>query len=65
MNQYERGKQEPDFSLVERVAQVLEVPECYFYCGDDRLAEIMLHYAVMSEAQRRELQTKAAELVGQ
>jgi transcriptional regulator with XRE-family HTH domain len=27
MNQYERGKHEPDFSLVEQVAQVLDVPE--------------------------------------
>jgi transcriptional regulator with XRE-family HTH domain len=42
MNQYERGKHEPDFSLVERVAQVLEVPECYFYCKDDDLALILI-----------------------
>lgn len=42
MNQYERGKHEPDFSLVERVAQVLDVPECYFYCKEDDVASILI-----------------------
>lgn len=42
MNQYERGKHEPDFSLVERVSRVLDVPECYFYCKDDELAQILV-----------------------
>lgn len=43
MNQYERGKHEPDFSMVERLAQVLNVPECYFYCKDDDLASLLVH----------------------
>jgi len=42
MNQYERGKHVPDFSLVERVAQVLNVPECYFYCKEDDIALILI-----------------------
>jgi transcriptional regulator with XRE-family HTH domain len=42
MNQYERGKHEPDFSMVERLAQVLNVPECYFYCKDDSVASILV-----------------------
>lgn len=42
MNQYERGKHVPDFSLVERVAQVLDVPECYFYCKEDDMALILI-----------------------
>jgi transcriptional regulator with XRE-family HTH domain len=35
MNQYERGKHEPDFSMVERIATVPDVPEAYFYPKDD------------------------------
>ena len=42
MNQYERGKHVPDFSLVERIARVLNVPECYFYCSDDDMAAIIV-----------------------
>lgn len=42
MNQYERGKHVPDFSLVERLAQVLDVPECYFYCKEDDMALILI-----------------------
>ena len=51
MNQYERGKHEPDYSMVERIAQALDVPECYFYCKDDDAASILLqfHRVPMSE----------------
>ena len=35
MNQYARSKHEPDFSLVQRIANVLNVPESYFYAKDD------------------------------
>lgn len=42
MNQYERGKHGPDFSMVERIAAVLDVPECYFYCKDDEIAPILV-----------------------
>jgi transcriptional regulator with XRE-family HTH domain len=42
MNQYERGKHEPDYSTVERIALALNVPECYFYCKDDNLAELLV-----------------------
>lgn len=42
MNQYERGKHEPDFSIVERVAKVLNVPESYFYAKDDQAAWIQV-----------------------
>lgn len=42
MNQYERGKHEPDFSTVERIASALNVPECYFYCKDNDMAIILV-----------------------
>lgn len=65
ISRYESGVHESPLSFAESLAKVLGVPAAYFYCGDDRLAEIVLHYADMSETQRRELQAKAAELAGQ
>jgi transcriptional regulator with XRE-family HTH domain len=38
MNQYERGKHDPDYLTVSRIAQVLNVPEGYFYMMDDTAA---------------------------
>lgn len=42
MYQYERGKHEPDYSMVERLAEVLGDPECYFYCKDDDVASLLV-----------------------
>ncbi|RYG99398.1 MAG: XRE family transcriptional regulator [Alphaproteobacteria bacterium] len=55
MNQYERGKHEPDFSLVERVAQVLDVPECYFYCKEDDLALIVIQLHRLPPHERQQV----------
>ncbi|KGF81868.1 XRE family transcriptional regulator [Massilia sp. JS1662] len=64
ISRYESGVHEPPLSFAESLAKVLGVPAAYLYCSDDRLAEIILHYADMSEVQRRELAIKAAELAG-
>jgi len=42
MNQYERGKHEPDWLTVQRIAQVLDVPVAYLYAEDDATAEMLL-----------------------
>jgi len=42
MNQYERGIHTPDFALACRLAEVLEVPACYFYTVEDDLAEVVV-----------------------
>lgn len=44
MNQYERGKHQPDYSVVEKIAKILDVPEAYFYAKEDDLAELILAY---------------------
>ncbi|MDN4061312.1 helix-turn-helix transcriptional regulator [Massilia sp. YIM B02769] len=62
ISRYESGVHEPPLLFTESLARVLGVPAAYFYCKDDRLAEIILHYADMSEPRRSELQAKAAEL---
>lgn len=62
ISRYESGVHEPPLSFAESLAKVLGVPAAYFYCSDDRLAEIILAYADMHEAQRRVLHIKANEL---
>lgn len=55
MNQYERGKHEPDFSMVERIAQVLNVPESYFYAKDDEAAWLLVVFHRMPQVNRHKL----------
>lgn len=52
MNQYERGKHEPDFSMVERIAKALNVPESYFYAKDDEAAWLLVVFHRMTAEDR-------------
>lgn len=64
MSRYESGVHEPPFAIAEQIARALDVPTCYFYCGDDRLAGIILSYAQLSEDERQACQlTQSASLV--
>lgn len=62
MNQYERGKHEPDFSMVERIAKVLNVPESYFYAKDDEAAWLLVVFHRMPPTDRQELLNVAREM---
>ncbi len=62
MNQYERGKHEPDFSMVERIAKVLDVPESYFYAKDDEAAWLLIAFHRMSSSDREKLVNLAREI---
>ena len=55
MSRYENGVHEPPFQLVMKLAEILHVPTAYFYCGDDRLAELMRIYNCLTEEKRVEL----------
>ncbi|MCL2021117.1 MAG: helix-turn-helix domain-containing protein [Betaproteobacteria bacterium] len=55
MNQYERGKHEPDFSMVERIARVLNVPVSFFYAEDDNEAKLLRWFNRLSGEERAEL----------
>ncbi|MCV3770116.1 MULTISPECIES: helix-turn-helix transcriptional regulator [Enterobacter] len=44
MNQYEKSIHTPDFALACKLAEVLNIPACYFYTVEDDLAEIIFHY---------------------
>jgi transcriptional regulator with XRE-family HTH domain len=52
MNQYERGVHIPDYSTLERLGHVLEVPIPYFYAADDQLAEWIKCFPKLNKNQR-------------
>ena len=54
MNQYERGKHEPDWLTVQRLAQVLAVPVAYLYAEDDATAELLLLFHALPLEAREE-----------
>lgn len=55
MNQYERGKHEPDLSMVERLARALDVPVALFYTEADDEAELLFLYHRMGKDERATL----------
>ena len=62
MNQYERGKHSPDYKLMCKVAEILQMPVSWFYTEDDdqaRLQEIFFH---MRPANRRPLLAEAESI---
>jgi transcriptional regulator with XRE-family HTH domain len=63
ISRYESGIHEPPVRFAEALAKVLGVSAAFFYCADDRLAEIILAYANMAESKRRALLLSAQELV--
>ncbi|HEY4317174.1 MAG TPA: helix-turn-helix transcriptional regulator [Herbaspirillum sp.] len=63
MNQYERGKHEPEFTMVERIAKILNVPEAYFYAKDDELAWLLVTYHRLSLMGRNEIVEAAKRVV--
>lgn len=46
MNQYEKGIHTPDFVLACKLAEVLNIPACYFYTVEDDLAEYIYTYLI-------------------
>ncbi|WP_020162389.1 helix-turn-helix domain-containing protein [Cycloclasticus pugetii] len=63
MNQYEKGKHAPDYSTVQRIAEFMEVPVCYFYTEDDQLAEIILLFFQLDEGGRKGVMKKIKEVI--
>lgn len=55
INQYERGKHEPDYATAVRLATVLEVPVSFLYEQDDDLAALIQVCGTMSKAVLRSM----------
>ena len=60
INQYERGKHEPQQKTVKQLADVLGVPAAFLYTDDDLLAELLLRWNGLTQQQKRELVAQAA-----
>ena len=64
MSRYENGVHEPPFPIIESIAGILKVPVAYFFCDDDRLAEIMRIYSSAKEKTRQAIFDSVAALDG-
>ncbi|THC39675.1 MULTISPECIES: helix-turn-helix domain-containing protein [Massilia] len=65
ISRYESGIHEPPFQFVETLARLMDVSPAYFYCPDDRLAELILIYSAMPEAERQKLHQSIENLASQ
>ena len=63
MNRYELAKRTPDFSLVEKFAEVLDVPPPYFFSKDDDMAELILCFSKLRTQQKSELLKELEKLL--
>lgn len=64
ISRYESGIHEPPVSFVEALAAVLEISPAFFYCADDRLAEIIRLYSSLAEDKREDLRQRAVDIAG-
>lgn len=55
MNHYEKGRHTPDIDTLKRMADELGVPINYFFCENERTAELARLIANMTEQQQVEL----------
>ncbi len=53
MSRYESGVHEPPFKTIEKIALALNLPTAYFFCEDDRLANIISSYQASDEHQKQ------------
>ena len=49
------GKHTPDLEIIKLFAAVVKTPACYFYCEDDKLAEVILKFSALGTAERKQL----------
>lgn len=59
MNHYEKGRHEPDFPMLKRIAKVLKLPVAYFYAEADDLAELIETYSQLNKRDRSALLVKS------
>ena len=55
INQYERGKHEPQLKTAKRLAEVLGIPPAFLYTEDELLAELLLQWNDLTIRQKKDL----------
>ncbi len=63
MNQYETGKHTPGFEMLEKIADVLNVPTAYFYTKDDTLAQLIAIYGKLNANEQKSIFKRVKQLV--
>lgn len=66
INQYERGKHEPQIKTAKLLADVLGIPPAFLYTEDDLLAAILINWNDLTLRQKKDLlkQVEAARSAG-
>lgn len=55
INQYERGKHEPQLKTAKRLAEVLGIPPAFLYTEDELLAKLLLRWNELTVKQKKDL----------
>lgn len=65
INQYERGRHEPQLKTAKQLAEVLGIPPAFLYTDDDLLAELLLRWNGLSlKTKKQILKEVGSEPVG-
>ena len=62
MNHYEKGRHTPDYSMLKRIAKVLNLPVTYFYAESDEMAELVRLFDKLKKADKQKLLKKLAAI---
>lgn len=55
INQYERGKHEPQLRTAKQLAEALGIPAAFLYTEDELLAQLLLQWNGLSLRQRKDV----------
>ena len=63
MNHYEMGRHTPDYSTLNRIAAVLNLPVAYFYAESDELSELIKGFSKLDNNDRTNLLKMVSHLL--
>lgn len=63
MNHYEKGRHTPDYSMLKRIAKVLNLPVAYFYAESDEMAKLLYLFEQMKKSDRLKLIKKMTSIL--
>jgi transcriptional regulator with XRE-family HTH domain len=61
INQYERGKHEPQLKTAKQLADALGVPPAFLYTEDEVLAQLLLRWGDLSARKKKDLLKQAEQ----
>lgn len=62
MNHYEKGRHTPDYSMLKRIAKVLNLPVIYFYAESEEMAKLVCLFDKLKKADKQKLLKKMTSL---